>query len=347
MKTRYFDLGNFFNPVWVLLVGLLSTGLINPAYRIPAYPQVDNGKHVVIKQNTEVLSIRSGCGIDTRLYPSNFAAVSDDGRMTNLLNDIGARLSVSVHHIKIYNSKVMTTLAVSGITNDNRNVIIVHESLYAKPPNVKISVLLHELGHFQHQHFLTWRCGYPRTRELEADEFIGAHMGKFTSQKHEVLSFLEWIRFVDKTYPSKQERIARIETAFLGGQYLNLDPNVSAFKNNLIYTLKYENDNDATIEIKFKENIPPFKSTFNAYKYLQGNVAKINIFGSIKRGNGRGKIFSVEACAVKPSFNLGKRSIYIGTFRLQPYTNIPMEGVKLGFKIDVVFKNGQEIRIDD
>ncbi len=347
MKTRYFDLGNFFNLAWVLLVGLLSTGPINPAYHISAFPKIDNGKHVVIKQHAEVITIRSGCGIDTRLYPPNFAVVDDDGLMKKLLAEIGSRLSVSVHHIKIFKSKVMTSLAVSGITNDNRNVIIVHESLYTKPRNIQNSVLLHELGHFQHRHFLTWRCGYPRTRELEADEFMGAHIGKFTNQKHEALSFLELINFGDNTYPSKQERIARIELAFSGGHSLNLDPNVSAFKYNLTYTLNCENDNSATVEINFKEKIAPFKSTFSAYKYLQGNVAKINIYGSIRRGNGRGKIFSVEACAVKPSFNLDRRSIYIGNFRLQPNADIPMEDKNQNFKIDVVFRNGQEIRIDD
>ena len=122
---------------------------------------------------------------------------------------------------------------------------------------------------------------------------------------------------------------------------------MSAFKYNLTYTLNCENDNSATVEINFKEKIAPFKSTFSAYKYLQGNVAKINIYGSIRRGNGRGKIFSVEACAVKPSFNLDRRSIYIGNFRLQPNADIPMEDKNQNFKIDVVFRNGQEIRIDD
>lgn len=346
MKTRYFDLGNFFNPVWVLLVGLLSTGLINPAYHISAVPKVGNGKQVVIKQHAEVITIRSGCGIDTRLYPSNFAVLPDP-RMTNLLDDIGSHLSIYVHDIKVFKSKVMTSLAVSGVTNGNNKVIIVHESLYDQPRNIQISVLLHELGHFQHRHFLTWRCGYPRTRELEADEFIGAHIGKFTNQKHEALSFLELINFGDITYPSKQERIARIEMAFSGGRSLKLDPNVSAFKNNLTYTLNCENDNIATIEIKFKEKIAPFTSTYNAYKYLQGNVVKINIFGSIKRGNGKGRTFSVEACALKPSFNLDRRSIYIGNFRLQPNADIPMEDKNQNFKIDVVFRNGQEIRIDD
>lgn len=353
MKTHRYLSGNFLFFTHVLLGCLIATSIKQNQYT-PVHFSPNSPKQQEIAKEADpdikevVIFLKDGCGIEARLDKKHYKAIPDDGKMTARLSRISKKLGITLETIKIYQSDVMPYRAISGITLENRHVIIVQKSVYSEPENVILAILLHEIGHFQNHHFLTWRCGYPRTRELEADEFVGVNMSKLTDQKHDALLFLEVLFYDDHTYPTKEERTARIENALSGRTSTPFNQMVSAFKNKLYYKVTYLNNTEVMIKIHLQESVYPFKSTHSAYTYLKNNVSKIGLFGLLQKDIGQNtSVFTVKGCDLIPVFKLHERLIYSGKFRLEPIKNMYMEGKSRRFKIDVVFNNGQEIRVDD
>lgn len=86
-------------------------------------------------------------------------------------------------------------------------------------------IILHEFGHFQHDH-INYYATTRHNMELEADEFAGAHLGEFRRNGGSVDSTKALLAYnlvrVDSNgnYPSRQDRI----DAFLRGWKMGMSP---------------------------------------------------------------------------------------------------------------------------